>query len=383
MPPTATQPSSSASQSFDRMTEPISPLSARNPTLMKHRKPLVITNKSPSSAFRTSSPSSRLIPNHEKWTSRLATPGLDHSQIKVTDHRLGAGSYGQVCLGLYLGSPVAIKVCPLQRQEGISSSKHTLILEHFCREVARYQKIRHHCILSYYGVVFDDNALNLYLVTELMRGGSLFHCLQSLREQRFTHLPFASILKVASQISNGLYYLHRQNFTSGDLKSLNILLNSAPDLSNGSFAPNVQVKLCDFGLSKNVTKLLKQLSRNGNVSPPKGVHGSYAYLPPESFSTSTNETVVVDAKAADIYALAVVFWELATLQVPWKGRNPLQVVKLVGKEGLRPKWPEETLQNVPQSFIDLTNKCWHQNPKFRPSAMEVSQMLGKLMSSLK
>lgn len=400
MPPTAAtaKPSPLSPSRFDRYTQPLTaPTSPMAPNSASASSPASAPPSTSATTQHSSNTPRRLtvvtraptlIPNYERWTSRLATPGLDPSQIQVTNTRLGEGSYGQVWLGMYLGSPVAIKVCPLHRRQGLSSSKHSMTLEHFCREVARYQKIRHHCIISYYGVVFDDNANNLYLITELMRGGSLFHAISALRNAAFQQLHFASVVKIASQISNGLYYLHRQNFTCGDLKTLNILLSAQPDLTNGTFAPNVQVKLCDFGLSKNLTKLLKQLRLNHNAesrSPKSKVYGTYAYLPPESFSLdseSSSDHLVVDAKAADIYALGIVLWELATLHVPWKGRNALQVVNLVGKEGKRPPWPPYTLQHIPLSFIKLTERCWHQNPKLRPSAMRVSQTLVEMMSTL-
>lgn len=140
----------------------------------------------------------------------------------------------------------------------------------------------------------------------------------------------------------------------------------------------MRAKLCDFGLSRNLKHLVDphDVASNPNATQIPAQHGpagTFAYLAPEAFAGLPTDDP--DApKRADIYALGIVLWELATLQTPWPGLRALQLIRLVGREGRRPEWPEN-VSHLPQGYVDLVERCWHQDPALRPSAEQVASEL--------
>ncbi|CDF32887.1 unnamed protein product [Chondrus crispus] len=211
-----------------------------------------------------------------------------------------------------------------------------------------------------------------------MEGGSLFSALSYLKQAGFRALPPQDCLRLSRQVTNGLAYLHASAFSFGDLKTLNILLSATPNLHTGRFPTNVRAKLCDFGLSRNLKHLVDpcDVASNPNATQIPAQHGpagTFAYLAPEAFAGLPTDDP--DApKRADIYALGIVLWELATLQTPWPGLRALQLIRLVGREGRRPEWPEN-VSHLSQGYIDLVERCWHQDPALRPSAEQVASEL--------
>ncbi|CAN8066199.1 unnamed protein product [Agarophyton chilense] len=305
------------------------------------------------------------------------TPGVHPSQLRLTSTQLGRGSSAAVYLGFLAGCPVAVKRCSLV-------STNTSAFIQFRRELSRYHHLRHPCITQFFDVVqrHDD----LLLVTELMRGGSLFHALSDLRHAGVHALSHESLLRIAQHVANGLSYLHASHFSFGDLKSMNVLLSEKPNTSAASFPPDAQAKLCDFGLSRNLNHLSDPNVDNAashlhhTHSPAqKGPAGTYAYLAPEAFNGLPADDPHAP-KAADIYALAIVLWELATLQKPWPGRKPLQLIHLVAKQRMRPPWPKN--HRLPPGYVHLVESCWHHDAQRRPTVDQVCAELHRMYEQL-
>lgn len=56
----------------------------------------------------------------------------------------------------------------------------------------------------------------------------------------------------------------------------------------------------------------------------------------------------------DVYSFGVILWELCTLQQPWGGMNPMQVVGAVGFQQRQLDVPED----VDPAVADIIVKCW-------------------------
>lgn len=220
-----------------------------------------------------------------------------------------------------------------------------------------------------------------------MKGGTLFSALQRLRNASVSILPTEALLRIAQHVTNGLAYLHASSFSFGDLKSMNVLLSELPDLDAGTFPPFTQAKLCDFGLSRNLKHVAESAPHSTTSNhtsdvcstppPSRGPAGTFAYLAPEAFSGLPTANAAA-AKAADVYALGIVLWELATLQRPWPYKQALQLIRLVRKEGRRPEWPVEVIAGLPKGYVSLAERCWHQNAGCRPVVDEVARELEQM-----
>eukprot|EP01052_Picozoa_sp_SAG31_P029809 SAG31_NODE_2998_length_4801_cov_3.226074_7_plen_78_part_00 len=66
-------------------------------------------------------------------------------------------------------------------------------------------------------------------------------------------------------------------------------------------------------------------------------------------------------------------WEMATLEVPWKGVNPITVRELVGVNDQRPQWPEG--KAFDEAFRSLVDCSWRRSPNERPTFNDVYDRL--------
>lgn len=212
-----------------------------------------------------------------------------------------------------------------------------------------------------------------------MKGGSLYDGLSALRKGGAKALPLRVMLRLGIHIANGLAYLHACEFSFGDLKSMNVLLSEPPDMNTLSFSRSTQAKLCDFGLSRNLNRLVPMET---HVPGRNGPAGTFAYLAPEAFSGLPVDDGAAP-KAADVYALAVVLWELATLRSPWPGKQPLQLLRLVVKEGRRPPWGSVAQGGVlPNGYVALVEACWQKDARSRPTAAQVAAALAAMLEAV-
>jgi serine/threonine protein kinase len=77
---------------------------------------------------------------------------------------------------------------------------------------------------------------------------------------------------------------------------------------------------------------------------------------------------------SDVYSFGVILWELATLQQPWAGMNPIQVVGAVGFQHRRLPIPE----NIDPAVANIIQACWRMDPRQRPTFSDIMQELKPL-----
>ncbi|RVW98029.1 putative LRR receptor-like serine/threonine-protein kinase [Vitis vinifera] len=202
---------------------------------------------------------------------------FSHKEIKAATNNfkevIGRGSFGSVYIGkLPDGKLVAVKVRFDRTQLGADS---------FINEVHLLSQIRHQNLVSLEG--FCHESKQQILVYEYLPGGSLADNLYG-------------ILKIAVDAAKGLDYLHNGSnprIIHRDVKCSNILLDM-----------EMNAKVCDFGLSKQVT----QADATHVTTVVKGTAG---YLDPEYYSTQQL------TEKSDVYSFGVVLLELIC------GREPL------------------------------------------------------------
>jgi predicted outer membrane repeat protein len=176
------------------------------------------------------------------------------------------------------------------------------------------------------------------------------------------------------EIAEGMLYIHSKRVIHRDMKPHNVFV-----CSDG------HVKIGDFGLSRVVHRqtgnTLKQDGRSASVDLTANL-GTPSYMAPELLTQALGRdgkraSIHIDGEAADVYAFGIIMNALWTKQAPYVDvlhhfKSVQDLIQQVVR-GLRPGMPEHL--NCPQALAALIERCWHADPKFRPTFSEVLDML--------
>lgn len=204
---------------------------------------------------------------------------------------LGKGGMGVVYKGFdpLLQREVAIKVI------SESAFDNPDIKERFFREARAAVKLLHENII----VVHDlgEHEGKPYIVMEYLTGADLRAILNTIKANDREPLLLQQKLDFAWQICKGFDFLHAKDIIHRDLKPENIRV-----LDNGS------VKIMDFGIAKSMM-MATTMTQAGVVL------GTPSYMSPEQIRGQK-----VD-KRSDIFSFGILFYELLTYKMPFKGEN--------------------------------------------------------------
>ncbi|KAM9803006.1 activin receptor type-1C isoform 2-T2 [Syngnathus typhle] len=245
-------------------------------------------------------------------------------------------------------------------------------------------KIKNSCWLSIAHVrlrVPDNGSwTQLWLVSDYHEHGSLFDYLN-----RYT-VSVESMVVIALSVAGGLAHLHMEIVgTQGkpaiahrDLKSKNVLVKK-----NGTAV------IGDLGLA------VKHDSGTNSIDIPTNHRvGTKRYMSPEILDESINMSNFESFKRADIYALGLVFWELARrcsvrglhedFQLPYYDLVPSDpsvddMRKVVCEQKLRPNIPNQWQScEALRVMGKLMRECWYANPAARLTALRVKKTTAQL-----
>lgn len=255
--------------------------------------------------------------------------------------RIGLGSYGEVYRGDWRGTEVAIKRFLDQDIYGES-------LEEFKSEVHIMKRLRHPNVVLFMGAI--TRPPNLSIITEFLHRGSLYRLLHRPHNQ----LDERRRLRMAFDAARGMNYLHNCSpvIVHRDLKSPNLLVDK-----------NWVVKVCDFGLSR---------IKHSTFLSSRSTAGTAEWMALEVLRNEPSD------EKCDVYSFGVILWELCTLQQPWGGMNPMQVVGAVGFQHRRLDIPD----GVDPAIADIIQKCWQTDPKLRPTFTEIMAALKPLQKPI-
>ncbi|XP_068658358.1 probable serine/threonine-protein kinase SIS8 [Aristolochia californica] len=282
---------------------------------------------------------------NESMKSYITLDDVSEWEIQWEDiilgDRIGLGSYGEVYRGEWHGTEVAVKRFLDQDISGDA-------LAEFRSEVRIMKRLRHPNVVLFMGAV--TRAPNLSIVTEFLPRGSLYRLIHRPNNQ----LDERRRLRMALDVVRGMNYLHNCTpiIVHRDLKSPNLLVDK-----------NWVVKVCDFGLSR--------MKQNTFLSS-RSTAGTAEWMAPEVLRNEPSN------EKCDVYSFGVILWELSTLQQPWGGMNPMQVVGAVGFQHRRLDIPD----NMDPAIADLIKRCWLTDPKLRPSFSEIMGALKPLQKPI-
>jgi serine/threonine protein kinase len=165
---------------------------------------------------------------------------------------------------------------------------------------------------------------------------------------------------LAIQLAAGLGHLHDISVLHRDLKPNNILVEYGA--RSDTAVKNITLKITDFGLAVGL----------GDRSASQ--MGSVYYQAPEVL------TACKTSEASDVYALALVIWQLFCA-VPKLVAYPRQMHAInVVEQGWRPALPPGLL--VAPARL-LLSHCWRENPADRPTSGELRAELAELIEELR
>ncbi|CAL4885329.1 unnamed protein product [Urochloa decumbens] len=306
-----------------------------------HAQDNALDQEIPQEAERTSDKSS----GTESAKSDLALEDVAEFEIQWEEiaigERIGLGSFGEVYRGEWHGTEVAVKKFLQQDLSGDA-------LEEFRTEVRIMKRLRHPNVVLFMGAI--TRVPNLSIVTEFLPRGSLFRLIHRPNNQ----LDERKRLRMALDVARGMNYLHNCSpvIVHRDLKSPNLLVDK-----------NWVVKVCDFGLSR---------MKNKTFLSSRSTAGTAEWMAPEVLRNEPSD------EKCDVFSYGVILWELCTLLQPWEGMNAMQVVGAVGFQNRRLDIPD----NIDPAIAEIIVKCWHTDPKLRPSFADIMTTLKPLLKNL-
>ena len=166
------------------------------------------------------------------------------------------------------------------------------------REAHAVAKLRHENILEIFDYSGPDSAES-YIVTEFIHGRTLKNFLAD------HPLAFPEIAEmIASEVARALEHAHQAGVIHRDVKPENVMIRD-----------DGLIKLTDFGIAQIVDK--ERMTVTGQLL------GSPAYMAPEHV-----EGRPLDFRT-DVFAVGILTYQLATGQLPFRGKNPHEVLKRI------------------------------------------------------
>ena len=244
---------------------------------------------------------------------------IDQEHLEITEHVLGRGAYGEVRVGIYQGTRVAVK----KIHEMIISNYNRELFE---REMKIASRVRHPNLVLFIGAVTMNNT---NIVSELME--------TSLRKViEAEKLKVTSIHPISKDVACALVYLHSlpDPIVHRDVSSSNVLLKAKKD--------GWQAKLGDFGSANFLAKL-------GTVGP-----GCVAYAAPEAVDPRQQ------GPKMDVYSFGVLLLEMCAGK--FMDQHTLESTKVAVVT-----WSDPSKK----SLGEWSKRCTGRDPDKRPNMADI------------
>jgi serine/threonine protein kinase len=222
-------------------------------------------------------------------------------------------------------------------------------VKRFFQEARNLQKLNHPNIVAAYdaGVSGEQK----FFVMEFVDGPSLENVLH-----KKGILKEGTALEIVRQVAQALDYAWSHKIIHRDIKPQNIMLSQERT-----------VKLCDLGLSKDVTSDISlTMTGSVNCSPP--------YASPEQAQGLKD----VDIRS-DVYSLGVSLFQMLCGELPFKGNAPGQfLIQHVTKAAPSPRSKNP---KISPSVSDLILRMLEKNSKDRPMPGDIARAITRSLNA--
>lgn len=256
--------------------------------------------------------------------------------------KVGEGGFGEVFQGVWHGKKVAVKKLTIRHSKFLDN------INKFINEINIISSLRHPNVVLYMGASIDRD--NYYMITEYLPKGSLFDYIHRDKGK----ITEREQITIAYEIAVALKYLHSRNIIHCDLKSSNILIDD-----------NWKIKIGDFGLSRFFNR--------DNPEENRGRIGTPHWMAPEILKGEKYE------HSADIFSFGMILWEILSLEIPYYGVNPYQVISLVADQRKIVQVPKEGHSTLRR----LIEQCLEYEANRRPLLDDIVDTLERLKNQNK
>jgi serine/threonine-protein kinase len=259
-------------------------------------------------------------------------------------HEISRGGFGVVYRAedVSLGRQTALKLLHADL------ARDTAFVDKFRAEAATLARIRNPNLVQVYA--FGIEGQHVYMAMELVEGHGLDQRIASARARRL-HIPFAEVADVIAQVGRALEAMHHARVLHRDVKPENVLVDRV----------HRRCALVDLGVAVP----------RGSEKQPAGTPG---FTAPEVFGDAG------ETPATDVYSLGALAYELLTLEEPFGGGAPWEILQR--QMHAMPVPPSKLREDLPRGVDDAVLRALLPDPQERPqSARELATMLGKLLAS--
>ena len=282
---------------------------------------------------------------------------LEYSKVTPIDLKkeiaygveLGSGAFGVVMKCKFRNTDCAIK------QLHKESKRSTDMLVGLLDEFNVMMQLRHPNVLLTMGIAVDSEDETTGIVMELMQA-SLFDVIYDPSFRPYANWE-SSFLSIASDVANGMSFIHFHGLLHRDLKPGNVLIDA-----------QWVAKVADFGNTLDDSNVLYEREQEIAGTPP--------YMAPEIITSHMYEPPV------DVWAFGCIIAHMSSGKIPYQQlnlRDRKAMLDVIRSGEVSPLELLFEAPSIPADILSIAKACCQPDPRGRPDFQSVAERFSKLI----